>query len=593
MQRRDSLAQWTRRRLTNALGLLTRRNGAAQGLLETSQQLQDQLHEQEQLDRRQHEQLLQRRRLRQLHAHFLRDEPEHASLSVDDTASETTHISRYHDAVTQTTDIRIYRDEGIQASESLNCRDTLTEPDSIPVCHSSDSQTENFPTVDDMPPMAKVSTAEQYQIGTNEEIDQIPPAAAIDHETVEAIQSQDEQKAGRVVVVADRTTGLPMLLLTHRLVHIMNLIRSRDGNVEALTKKLTRICREENTTEQSVSQIEEELGNEDVLEEQRTLLEQRKADAASASEERRKKMISVYDEEVSETRDLKHLREQFLSTIERALSEANILDPIQETTDESGVEQQQEGHGTKTTAGPQTLESKNSNSGGGDETEPENRTALDVLDDARQLLDERQEMFDNRGNMYDTDMQEYRQALAAGTTSIKTTVFDQAYFQNVSWLTACLREAEEGYANAFNEAQRLGLVVEPDDSEGSYLASWSSDGYRMSQEAELHATVPAGKIMKWREQASISSNVEPADLGSQQPLLEQSDTNEFDEWEAKSIGTAESWDAQERKRRLEAIDTDPNPFYRKRIDRWREEMDHIRTEWFNNHPPTESGDSSD
>ncbi|MCJ1402353.1 hypothetical protein MMC11_005573 [Xylographa trunciseda] len=564
MQRRDSFAQRTLRRLTIAYERLTRRHTIFQGFQQSQQRQDQQRPEQQQREeprqseeprrqtqgpeREQCETRLEQRRFQRFQNS--RDNLEHENSSVENEVSHKTHISRSHDTGTQT---------------------------------------ECTPAVQNTETHAEVSSASQSSDKTQGTNIQSMSAAAIDPVTIGAIQTLAEQKIGRVVVIADSVTGCPIVLLTRRLVYVMNEIRSKRGLEEQLTEDGTKFVHEVQAGRLAISLLEEELVNEDISDEQRALLEQKKNDAEAALEISRTAMLRTADDQQREKRDLIFMREEFLNTMEEALSDANILDIMPQQSDTTRATEQSLGHESQASDTHQSHESDN-NAVGDDNDQEENRTALENLEAARQLLEETQEQFDAREEMYFTDREEYHRAVEAGSPSITTTLFDLTYYQNVSKLTGCLREIEEYYENALKEARRLGLVV-PEDYEGSYLASWSSDGYRMSQEAEWYATVPIGKIEKWREQTSISSNPEPAGLGTQNSLLDKPQIKDFDDWDAKTVGTSESWDARERNRRLEAVDKNLDPFYRKRIDFWQGEMDHVRAEWIQSHPPESNGDT--
>ncbi|MCJ1381598.1 hypothetical protein MMC17_004709 [Xylographa soralifera] len=579
MQRRDSFAQRTRKRFTNAYERLRRRHTTSQGLLQDQQQQDQKQPEQQQPGQQQNwqqhdEQEQDRRRQRQRQVQELRDDPEREHFAVEND-------------VTQSTNIQTHRNTGTQTSQAPNYRNASAQTELIAAYHDTGTQTEHLSKPSDARTQTEGLPVDQTPDDTIEGIGHSGPAVAFDPAITGTIQLEAEQRPGRVVVVADSTTNLPILLLTHRLVYLMNQIRSKGQLVDILAENTPIIVQEVIARRQTITNLEAELEREDISAEQRALLEQKKADAETALDEPRKKLFRIDEDQEREKRDLVFVREEFLNTIEQALSDAEFLDPILEKSNTINTEEQLPGFEAQA---PEIYQASEPNINGSAESgsQEEVRVALKTLEDAQEFLEQTQEQFDERGNMYHTDVEEYRQALEAGETSITTTTFDLAYYQNVSRLTGCLREAEEYHENALKEARRLGLVV-TEDHERSYLASWSSDGYRMSQEAELQGTAPVDKIIRWREQASITSNLEAADLGAQQTPPEQPDTNEFDEWDAKTIGTAESWDAQERKQRLEAIDTNLNPFYRKRIDRWREEMDQLRIK---SHPSPKSSDVS-
>ena len=151
--------------------------------------------------------------------------------------------------------------------------------------------------------------------------------------------------------MADTATNLPMLLLTHRLVDIMNQIRYKSRHAADLREEIVKSFRDVQATEQTISLIEEELKDEDITDERKVLLEQRKADAELSVQTRRKEWFSMDDDEEKEKRDLKLIREKFLSTIEEALADADILAPIPETVDKPAAEEQQKDDGTKPTEG--------------------------------------------------------------------------------------------------------------------------------------------------------------------------------------------------------------------------------------------------
>ncbi|MCJ1395161.1 hypothetical protein MMC18_008042 [Xylographa bjoerkii] len=574
MERRGSLAQRTRRSIRVGWERF-RRATASQGLLQYQQQQQQQEQQEREQQHREEEQQEQQRESRRQHrqqqrqAQGFRDESGQEGFDTEDMITRTTRASRK-------------RDTGIQTTQSPSYRDASAQTDRTSTYYDARTQTESKPAYDDTKANAEVDS--QGQSNTNEEIDQGVPAVAVDSAVLGVIHSQADQNPGIVAVSTDSTTGLPLLLLTHRLVFVMNQIRSKGQLVEVLEQNTTKSVQELQARRKTISDLEEELGNDDTSDERRAILRQEIAEAEAALKEHRQEMFRIDDDQERENQALKLMREELVTTLERALSDANLLDPLPERID--ATEEAQEAANAEQASRGSQASGNTVVSAGELNRQAENGAILDNLEDARIYLLEMEEQFEDRAGMYKRHLDSYTQAVEAGLTSMTMTEFDCNYVQNVSNLTRCLREAEEDYEAALAEARRLKLL--PDDDQRSYLASMPSDGYRTSFEAELVGTAPVDFIEKWRELAVGVQDLNPGADGAQT----HTDRPEIDSWEAETIRSSESWDAQERERKLEALDRNPNPFYRNRIDRWQENMDELRAEWIKGHSPPESSDDS-
>ncbi|MCJ1430717.1 hypothetical protein MMC27_000067 [Xylographa pallens] len=576
MERRGSLAQRTRQRFTDVYERLVRHHTTSQGLQQDQQPQEQQQQEQQQREEQQEQQNEGRpqklQRERQCEGQETRDTSERGEFDTKNTETQSTHVL-------------IHRDTGTQTSQDPNHWDQSPQKDRTSIYHDAATQTERNPKYDEPRAQIEVVPARQDYSNTNEEIERSVPAAGVSTTTTGTIHSQAAQNPGKVAVSVDSVTGLPLMLLTHRLMFVVNQIRSKGQLVEDLVENTTKIVQEVQARRQTISRLEEELHNDDTPDERKVVLQQEIADTEAISEERRKEMFSIDDDQERESRDLQILRAEFLTHLEQALCDANTLEPTPKRFNATKEEEQEDTNLEQ--ASPDYQASGNTVvSDGKLDLQAEIDAVLNNLEDARTYFYEMEEQFEDRAGMYKRHLDSYTQAVEAGVTSMTMTEFDLNYVKNVSNLTACLKEAEKDYEAAFAEAQRLNILL--DDDQRSYIASRPSDGYRTSFEAELVSTAPAGFIEKWRKSAVGGENLDSAAVGAHTHTKQP----EIDDWEAKTIQSSQSWDAQERERRWMAVDRNLNPFYRKRIDRWQEEMDYIRSEWFESHPPPGSSNDS-
>ncbi|MCJ1418599.1 hypothetical protein MMC32_004947 [Xylographa parallela] len=124
--------------------------------------------------------------------------------------------------------------------------------------------------------------------------------------------SQAAQNPGRVAVSVDSVTGLPLLLLVHCLVFVVNQIGSKGQLVEALWENTTKSVQEVQTRRHTIIVLEEELGNY----ERKAILQQEMAAAEAVSEEHRKETFRIDGDQERENRDLQVLRDELLTTSE-------------------------------------------------------------------------------------------------------------------------------------------------------------------------------------------------------------------------------------------------------------------------------------
>ena len=577
MERRGSLAQGTRRRFTNAYERLEQRH-TSQDLLQDQRRQEDQQQEQQRRENEQQEQQNERRprnllRRRQREVQDNHEALERRDIVFEDRGTQTTRVVTQHDTGTQTLQAPSYRDASAQTEQTL-------------IYYDASTQTEPNPTYDDVGAQIEVASIVEDQSNTNEEFDKDVHAVEVDATTVGTIHSQAVQNPGKFAVSADSVTGLPLLLLTHRSVFVMNQIRSKGQLVEVLVENTTKSVQEVQARREIISGLENELENDDTSDERKAILRQEIADAEAILEEHRQEMFRIDDDQERENRDLQVMREEFLATLEQALSDAKILEPKPERVSTTKDKEQEDTNAEQASQDSQA--SVHTVASAGElQRQAENEAVLDDLKDARTYLHKMEEQFEDRAGMYKRHLESYKQAVEAGITSMTMTEFDCNYIQNVSNLTRCLRDAEEDYEAAVAEAQRLNLLS--NDEQRSNLASRPSDGYRTSFEADLVSTAPVDLIESWRDSAVETQNLKSAATGADK----HTEQPEIDYWEAETIHSSQSSDAQEQERRLMAVDRNPDPFYRNRIDRWHEEMDQWRTEWINSHSPAKSSDASD
>lgn len=149
------------------------------------------------------------------------------------------------------------------------------------------------------------------------------------------------------------------------------------------------------------------------------------------------------------------------------------------------------------------------------------------MQETSERIAELQEEVNNWKEHYDSELMQYLAAVEEGTCENSRTVFDLCLLEESQEKIGALIKAEKEYETALVEARKMGLVSE-EGSFGSPTPSMAEDdGYRLSFEDEMSASIDKRWILSWV--AGIegrNTNLEP-------------DCDDWNEWEVKSLAQNE------------------------------------------------------
>lgn len=155
--------------------------------------------------------------------------------------------------------------------------------------------------------------------------------------------------------------------------------------------------------------------------------------------------------------------------------------------------------------------------------------------------------FENRELIRAREYQANTEAANHGepTTDDSPEAFDIRWVKRNQELTRAVIDAEAAFTSAKAEMCEAGIELPPED-QTSVLYDRTDDGYRMSFEQELVASIPSPVVSKWMSAV-------PSDAAE-----ELRSPAEVDEWDAEEVGISDS------------VSLVAEGSERKRIDRWRQ-----------------------
>ncbi|MCJ1320095.1 hypothetical protein MMC15_005432 [Xylographa vitiligo] len=432
------------------------------------------------------------------------------------------------------------RESGPDKSQSSNVRYAATQNATNLI------QLKEAPDVQNATTQTEDLVAESYNC---------PPVieAALNEDTLAALYSLAEKDPGKAVAVRDKSTNFPVLLLQPGLMYMMEDIRSSKQVVNSLEERSRNAVQAIQTTYEDIAVASEALEKSSNPEGQSRDIQQEKATTENAKNNAWKEVLLIDQTIATEKKNLELTRIAFVNTIERALSEAELLDPIADQDEAWKAKEHLYDHSIP--AIPATEPASISVISA---DELFRQAALADLSETHHRYMDHFDQFENRGEEYENDFREYRQAVDDGTCSLTMTDFDRAYVRNISNLTRCLWKAEVAYEAALERARRLGLLENEYEQESNFVSD-VSDGYRESFEASICAGVDRRIIEQWYEEVLIAMPLEDNRLDTQSLYIEQVDLIEVDQWDAKSVGLSSSVSVKDQSRN------------RQRIDRWRQQ----------------------
>ncbi|MCJ1402702.1 hypothetical protein MMC11_005923 [Xylographa trunciseda] len=362
-----------------------------------------------------------------------------------------------------------------------------------------------------------------------------------------------EQDLGKVVVIMDGSVEVPVLLLQPGLIYMMKEIRSSKQVVSALEERSRIAVHAIQTANEDTNVSPKSLKESSIPEERIIDVEHETASAGDVKDSSWDQVLLIDQNLSSEKENLDLTRIAFVNTIERALWEAELLDPIPDPDDAWKAKEHLYNHSI-----PDAPEGEASKSSVVSADELFRRAALADLAEAHQNYMDHLDQFERRGEMYENDFHDYKCAVDNGTCSLTKTDFDRVYVENISNLTQWLRKTEAAYEAALENARRLKLLINEYDQESNFVSD-VSDGYRESFEASICAVVDRRVIEKWNEQVPTPKPSEHGGQDAQSLYIAQPDLMEVDPWDAKSVGLSSSVSMKDETRN------------RRRIDRWRQQ----------------------
>ncbi|MCJ1474198.1 hypothetical protein MMC13_002856 [Lambiella insularis] len=326
-----------------------------------------------------------------------------------------------------------------------------------------------------------------------------------EHVTAEAIlvaPSRSDLEPGQDVAMEDAPIDHPALpVVSSRALRIMNEIRSRRRLMDTLADRSAKAAEGVGIADRCIILLTTQLQDESISIEQRASIEQEMTEAEAARDRQQKHMSSASADLTNEIRNLKSAQSDFLSTMERALSEADLLESVPTNGEATASDKQiytYPEHGL--------LEEATSVISDG---ERERRVILEDLDIATEDIRELQERFDDRGTMYERQFQSYSQAVEAGDTDLTMDDFLKVYFGNMASLTRGLIQAEENYESALARARQMNLLGVDYDQESNFGSL--SDGYPPSMEIELAESADVPRVDHWMDDVLLSKDFDLGD----------------------------------------------------------------------------------
>ncbi len=358
----------------------------------------------------------------------------------------------------------------------------------------------------------------------------------------------------RIIGAHDGFKNCFALLLNEDMVSKLQAITEASRRLNLIENDFEDAKLQATVTEVNMNQIKDSLeatDNEEEADRIRAAIEQEESRLSQANEKR--------DDLEFDVTNLKHSLEASMAYshdfFERVLGEANLLaitEPEPEAVP-SALQTPIPISRRNSTALSQSSQSSIS-------SEERNRRALcEEVEFKINALQKLEYEFYHRRRKYEQEREVWRQEVQEGVCQVSKSVFDNACLADQSQMTRNLIEAEEARDDAVSRAWKLG-VLENNSERSSHFIDDVDDGYSLSLETSMKATVDRGFIDDWINGVSES----------REKLILQLDSEEDEsgdaKWDVRSVGMSESFSIVAESRN------------QKRIRRWEETCEIERQE---------------
>ncbi len=358
----------------------------------------------------------------------------------------------------------------------------------------------------------------------------------------------------RIIGAHDGFKNCFALLLNEDMVSKLQAITEASRRLNLIENDFEDAKLQATVTEVNMNQIKDSLeatDNEEEADRIRAAIEQEESRLSQANEKR--------DDLEFDVTNLKHSLEASMAyshdLFERVLGEANLL-AITEPEPEAVPSALQTPIPTSrrnSTALSQSSQSSIS-------SEERNRRALcEEVEFKINALQKLEYEFYHRRRKYEQEREVWRQEVQEGVCQVSKSVFDNACLADQSQMTRNLIEAEEARDDAVSRAWKLG-VLENNSERSSHFIDDVDDGYSLSLETSMKATVDRGFIDDW-----INGVSESRKKPTLRPDSEEDESGDA-KWDVRSVGMSESFSIVAESRN------------QKRIRRWEETCEIERQE---------------
>ncbi len=333
----------------------------------------------------------------------------------------------------------------------------------------------------------------------------------------------------RIIGAHDGFKNCFALLLNEDMVSELQAITEASRRLNLIENDFEDAKLQATVTEVNMNQIKDSLeatDNEEEADQIRAAIEQEESRLSQANEKR--------DDLEFDFTNLKHSLEASMAyshdLFERVLGEANLLaitEPEPEAVP-SALQTPIPISRRNSTALSQSSQSSIS-------SEERNRRALcEEVEFKTNALQKLEYEFYHRRRKYEQEREVWRQEVQEGVCQVSKSVFDNACLADQSQMTRNLIEAEEARDDAVSRAWKLG-VLENNSERSSHFIDDVDDGYSLSLETSMKATVDRGFIDEW-----INGVSESREKPILQPDSEEDESGDA-KWDVRSVGMSESF----------------------------------------------------
>ncbi|KAL6714568.1 hypothetical protein ACLMJK_007993 [Lecanora helva] len=290
-----------------------------------------------------------------------------------------------------------------------------------------------------------------------------------------------------------------------------------------LSEQMTRVKRAIESAEENNAGAENDHDAQHCVEE----IERQKAKLEKLSNERKivANGVRIFKMDLGFTKDAVQ------AFFEQVLTDANLLNPIDEESMSTHTETDQLYPGND-------VVSDHANSSGCSLLDPEDlfrHTAEEKLAHFSQDVRETQEQFDTWPNTYEEQRETYEALLAQGDDVPARSEFDRIMLAQEMRITSYLINVEKEKEQARKEALALGVIDEDWGRPIYFNDVFEAESWTNDEEIAHQQTKNWSHVERWREGVSASWNIGTSD--DQEVLT--SNPPDIDEWEVESIGFAQ------------------------------------------------------